>query len=108
MTVGSTVLDDAGAASMRRNTSGTPAADPADSDGRGAGIIGMPGARGESGVRESGVASKPWPAGGPDRVPNSGKVLPSALAAAASRATVGAAAIPSDTGLSAGTTLAVS
>ena len=100
MTGESGVLDCAGAASMRRNTSGAPAADPADNSGRAAGIIGMPATCGESAVRESGAAGDPLPAGG--------NALPIALAAATLRASIGAAAIPRETGLTAGTTLALS
>jgi hypothetical protein len=97
--VGSGVLDCAGAASMRRKTSGPPAADPADNSGRTAGTIGMPATCGECAVRESGAAGDPWPA--------SGNVVPIARAAGAVRDSIGAAPIPGDTGLDAGTTLAV-
>ena len=92
MIVGSDVPDCAGAASMRRNTSGSPAADPADNNGRAAGIIGMPVSCGEAG----------------DPLPADGNVWPTELAAATLRASTGAAAIPCETGLAAGTTLAVS
>jgi hypothetical protein len=102
--MGSGVLDCAGAASMRRNTSGAPVPDPAESSGRAAGIIGMPGTSGESAVRESGAAGEPLPANGP----TGGNVLPVAPDAGALRASIGAAAIPGDPGLSTGTTLAVS
>ena len=104
MTVGSDGLDCAGAASMRRNTSGAPAADPADNSGRAAGIIGMPAICGESAVCESGAADDPLPASGPP----AGNVLPIALTASTLRDSTGAAAIPREIGLTAGTTLAVS
>jgi hypothetical protein len=100
MTVGTGELDCTGAASMRRKTSGAPAADPADRSGPAAGSIGVPGSRGESAVCESGAAGDPLPA--------SGSGLAIALAAGAVRASIGAAAIPRDTRLKAGTTLALS
>src|SRR5262245_1390708 len=98
------LLDCAGAASVRRNTSGEPTADPADNSGRAAGIIGMPATCGESAVRESGAAGDPLPASGPAGA----NVVPVTLAAAALRASIGTAAIPRESGLTAGTMLAVS
>jgi hypothetical protein len=90
---------------MRRNTSGAPAADPADSSGRAADMMGIPVTCGESAGRESGAAGEPFPA--------NGTVLPIALAADALRTSIGAVStprvsIPRDTGLDAGATLAVS
>ena len=100
MTEENGVLDGAGAASMRRNTSGAPADGPAGNSGRAAGIMGMPAVCGESAVRDSGAAGEPFPA--------NGNVLPVALAAGALRTSIGAVSIPRDTALDAGATLAVS
>jgi hypothetical protein len=89
---------------MRRNTSGPPAGDPADNSGRAAGITGVPAACDEPAGRESGAADHPLPAGGPA----ASKALPIALTASTLRASVGAAAVPRELGLTAGTMLVVS
>jgi hypothetical protein len=81
---------------MRRNTSGPPAADPADNSGLTAGIIGMP-ATCRLCVRDSALPrpmARQWQR---DAIR-----WPRALAGQH-----GAAAIPRETGFNAGTTLAV-
>lgn len=95
MTVGSVAVDGAGAASMRRNTSGAPDGDPAGSSGRAAGIMGMAGRCAKSAGRETGAAGE------------SGHVVPIAVTAGAVPTSIGAMLVAGDTRLDTGATLAV-